>query len=208
MKTSKATDHAPVGTKIRIRRNLYLGDGDSLTRWTRLVIKTEPALYPGDERHPEPVQSWTVDARIDEGEYEGQLVTLLLAHEYDLDPEGVVYSGDERYPFRYGWQADEAARRLQEMGHVAWVDGSGVGHQDERGNVYHPKRIVVADRRKRDEDNVVPTLKALCDGLVDAKVVKDDTPQYMVKNMPVIEYRKGAKPHLELVVSVLPTNLD
>lgn len=67
---------------------------------------------------------------------------------------------------------------------------------------------VVSDRRKRDEDNVVPTLKALCDGLVDAKVVKDDTPQYMVKNMPVIEYRKGAKPHLELVVSVLPTNLD
>lgn len=67
---------------------------------------------------------------------------------------------------------------------------------------------VVRDRRKRDEDNVVPTLKALCDGLVDAGIVPDDTPRYMAKNMPRIEYREGAKPHLELVVSVGEPNLD
>ena len=67
---------------------------------------------------------------------------------------------------------------------------------------------VVADRRKRDEDNVVPTLKALCDGLVDGGLVPDDTPQYMSKQMPVIEYREGAQHHLELVVSVPVANLD
>ncbi|QGJ92715.1 RusA-like resolvase [Microbacterium phage Megan] len=62
---------------------------------------------------------------------------------------------------------------------------------------------VVADARKRDEDNVVPTLKALCDGLVDAGVVPDDTPRYMVKRMPVVALRRGARPHMELLVRVL-----
>lgn len=44
----------------------------------------------------------------------------------------------------------------------------------------------VPDRRRRDVDNLVPTLKALCDGLVDAGVVHDDTPDLMDKRMPRI----------------------
>lgn len=47
---------------------------------------------------------------------------------------------------------------------------------------------VVNDRRRRDEENVVPVLKALCDGLVDAEVVEDDTPEFMVKFMPEIRF--------------------
>jgi len=46
----------------------------------------------------------------------------------------------------------------------------------------------VNDRRKRDEENIVPVLKALCDGLVDAEVVADDTPQFMKKEMPAIRF--------------------
>lgn len=42
------------------------------------------------------------------------------------------------------------------------------------------------DNRRRDADNLVPTLKALCDGIVDAGIVADDTPTYMTKHMPVI----------------------
>lgn len=42
------------------------------------------------------------------------------------------------------------------------------------------------DRRKRDADNVVPTLKAGCDGIVDSGVVADDRPELMTKHMPVI----------------------
>lgn len=45
----------------------------------------------------------------------------------------------------------------------------------------------VTDRRRRDVDNIVPTLKAMCDGLVDAGVVEDDTPEFMQKLMPAIE---------------------
>jgi len=63
---------------------------------------------------------------------------------------------------------------------------------------------VVADRRRRDADNLVPTLKALCDGLVDAGVVTDDTPDLMHKHMPRIEHRPGATPHLILTIQLHP----
>lgn len=43
------------------------------------------------------------------------------------------------------------------------------------------------DKRRRDADNLVPTLKAICDGLVDYGLVPDDTPQFMTKHMPIIE---------------------
>lgn len=43
------------------------------------------------------------------------------------------------------------------------------------------------DRRRRDADNLVPTLKAACDGLVDAGLVPDDTPDLMTKHMPTID---------------------
>ncbi len=56
-----------------------------------------------------------------------------------------------------------------------------------------PKRIAVGltyvprDKRRRDPDNlVVPLFKALCDGIVDAGIVPDDTPAYMVRSMPQI----------------------
>ncbi|WP_174844380.1 hypothetical protein [Cryobacterium sp. Sr8] len=48
----------------------------------------------------------------------------------------------------------------------------------------------VNTKTRRDEENIVPVLKALCDGLVDAEVVEDDTPEYMVKMMPEIRYVK------------------
>lgn len=37
---------------------------------------------------------------------------------------------------------------------------------------------------RRDADNVVPTLKALCDGLVDAGIVPDDTPGRWTRSCP------------------------
>ena len=59
---------------------------------------------------------------------------------------------------------------------------------------------VVRDHRRRDADNLVPTLKALCDGLVDASIVPDDTPEFMTKIMPVIRCEPGAVPHFEFEV--------
>ncbi len=62
---------------------------------------------------------------------------------------------------------------------------------------YQPK-----DNRRRDADNLVPTLKALCDGLVDAGLVSDDTPDLMTKRMPVIHpAAKGDITRLWLTIS-------
>jgi crossover junction endodeoxyribonuclease RusA len=60
---------------------------------------------------------------------------------------------------------------------------------------------VVADKRRRDSDNVYPTFKAMCDGLVDAGIVPDDTPQYMDKRAPLIRHEPGGRPRLELEVT-------
>lgn len=57
----------------------------------------------------------------------------------------------------------------------------------------------VPDRKRRDEENPVATLKPVCDGLVDAGIVPDDVPLYMTKPMPRIEYVKGRKGVLFIV---------
>lgn len=62
---------------------------------------------------------------------------------------------------------------------------------------------IVADRRRRDEDNLYPLLKALCDGLVDAGVVDDDTPDRMGKRVR-IEHRPDENPHMELRIEYRP----
>lgn len=62
---------------------------------------------------------------------------------------------------------------------------------------------IVNDKRRRDADNLVPTLKAMCDGLVDAGIVPDDTPELMHKVMPVIVYDPNAVAFMELRIEEL-----
>ncbi len=59
---------------------------------------------------------------------------------------------------------------------------------------------VPRDRRRRDPDNlVVPLFKALVDGIVDAGIVPDDTPAYVLRSMPVIAEPDG-DPRLVLTI--------
>lgn len=60
---------------------------------------------------------------------------------------------------------------------------------------------VVTDKRRRDSDNIYPTFKAMCDGLVDAQIVVDDTPAYMDKRAPLIRHEPGGTARLELEVT-------
>lgn len=62
---------------------------------------------------------------------------------------------------------------------------------------------VVRTQHRRDVDNTVPTLKALCDGLVDAGIVPDDVPELMAKTMPEIRYDTTATPHIELWIEAI-----
>jgi crossover junction endodeoxyribonuclease RusA len=57
------------------------------------------------------------------------------------------------------------------------------------------------DNRGRDVDNLVPTLKAACDGVVDAGLVPTDLPKHMTKLMPIIHNGPG-KRRLWLTVTV------
>lgn len=62
--------------------------------------------------------------------------------------------------------------------------------------IYRPR-----DARRRDSLNLVPTLKACEDGLVDAKVVPDDTPFFLESCMPLIDApEKGQPGALDLYV--------
>lgn len=60
---------------------------------------------------------------------------------------------------------------------------------------------IVANKRRRDVDNIVPTYKVACDALVLAGIVSDDTPDLMVKHMPVIRYDTTVTPHMVLRVA-------
>jgi crossover junction endodeoxyribonuclease RusA len=61
--------------------------------------------------------------------------------------------------------------------------------------IYTPR-----DRRRRDPLNLIATLKACEDGIVDAGVVPDDTPAYVESQMPLIDLPDGKDAHLSLLV--------
>lgn len=67
----------------------------------------------------------------------------------------------------------------------------------------------VNDRRRRDTDNLYPTLKACCDGVVDAGVVPDDTPEFMDKPQPQIIYvpKEIIQAHVELHITDIGENI-
>lgn len=67
----------------------------------------------------------------------------------------------------------------------------------------------VSDKRKRDADNLVWTLKPLADALAgnkphDHKIVDDDTPDLMTKHMPEIIYRAGGEKQMVVTITELP----
>lgn len=103
---------------------------------------------------------------------------------------------------RMHWaQKSPITRRLREEAHVR-AKAMKVGHH---GHVTVRLHYQAADNRRRDEDNLTPTFKALCDGLVDAGVVDDDTSDYMTKLMPRIHAKEPGEPaRCWLVIEVNP----
>ncbi len=53
---------------------------------------------------------------------------------------------------------------------------------------------VPATAQRRDPDNLVAAYKPLCDGLVDAKVVADDTEHYVERVFPIIHPAQRTMP--------------
>jgi crossover junction endodeoxyribonuclease RusA len=66
---------------------------------------------------------------------------------------------------------------------------------------------VPRDRRRRDPLNLVATLKCVEDGVVDAGVIPDDTPDYLLPTMPTIDKHDPSdlKRRLYVVIAELET---
>jgi crossover junction endodeoxyribonuclease RusA len=101
---------------------------------------------------------------------------------------------------RNNWRAHaRKAAALREAAHVL-----AKKHRLHIGGPYSHVEVTLhytpRDRRVRDVENPTPTLKACCDGLVDAGVVIDDDPGHMTKHMPVIHDPSGLKARLWLEV--------
>lgn len=102
---------------------------------------------------------------------------------------------------RRHWRAHaRKAAELRETAHVL-----AKKHRLHIGGPYPHVEVtlhyVPRDRRTRDSENPIPTLKACCDGLVDAGVVEDDDPTHMTKHMPVIHDPSGLNARLWLAVA-------
>lgn len=66
--------------------------------------------------------------------------------------------------------------------------------------VYQPR-----DKRRRDPSNLMPTQKAVLDGLVDYGLVPDDCPPYVVERMPrLLPPEKGKAGKVWVEVEVMP----
>lgn len=64
--------------------------------------------------------------------------------------------------------------------------------------IYEPR-----DKRRRDKDNLVATLKPVVDGLVDVDVIPDDTPEHVEYDMPLIDAPSGKQGRLVVLVERL-----
>ena len=56
------------------------------------------------------------------------------------------------------------------------------------------------DKRRRDPENLIATLKPFVDGLVDAGIAPDDCPPYYATTIPVVDPPNGAGGRLYAVV--------
>ncbi|MGE3449744.1 MAG: hypothetical protein AB7H92_19415 [Microbacteriaceae bacterium] len=120
----------------------------------------------------------------------------MSVHEIRLPWPAPPLSLNDRGDWRARARRTKAVRRTA----AAFVRAARIPHA-ERIRVtltYHPR-----DRRTRDSDNVVATLKPVCDAIVDAGVVADDDPAHMAKDMPVIGTVDTKDPRLMLTIEVL-----
>jgi crossover junction endodeoxyribonuclease RusA len=67
---------------------------------------------------------------------------------------------------------------------------------------------VPRDKRRRDPENLIATLKPFVDGLIDAGVAPDDCPPYYTTTMPVVDPPNGKGGRLYAIVRELLPEAD
>lgn len=101
---------------------------------------------------------------------------------------------------RLHWRARHA--RSKKVRHaVAWhARALGLGRVARLTATLHYQP---GDNRPRDPSNLMPTQKPAVDGLVDAGLVPDDTPEFVHERVPVIHPGRGER-RLWLEIEVHP----
>lgn len=112
---------------------------------------------------------------------------------------------DGRRPTRLLSLNDRAhwATRSREV--AAWRHWAHIVTRDQLHDVPLPLppcwvavTLPVADKRRRDPHNFTPTLKAIVDGLVDARCWPDDTPEFVATLEPILAVRRDHLVTIEL----------
>lgn len=110
-----------------------------------------------------------------------------------FDAPAKVWSTNERLHW------SKAAELRREWRTAGWVYGLKLTRPRPPGAVQ--VTLPFRDRRRRDPHNYVGTVvKSIIDGLVDAGVWPDDTPEYVSVLEPVIE----VGPQAQVVVRIIP----
>ena len=118
------------------------------------------------------------------GDVGRRIVITLRLPPRELSPNG-----------RPGWAPKaRAVRRYRETAHLLAL-AARPGRPMERARV--TAKFYFVDRRQRDPDNLLASLKSAIDGLVDAHVVGNDA---NMVHMPIEQYVDRANPRVEIEV--------
>jgi crossover junction endodeoxyribonuclease RusA len=94
------------------------------------------------------------------------------------------------------------ARKTKQIRLAAWA-AAEQARIPSLGRISIELHYAPRDRRRRDALNLVATLKPVEDGIVDARVVPDDTAEFVQPTMPVIDPPTGQPGRLYVIVREL-----
>lgn len=117
--------------------------------------------------------------------------------DYPRPPKGLSANDRAHWSVRHGATQDI---RLEVMAKVRAL------HLGAPNRIRVNVAWIVADKRRRDTDNLAPFLKAIYDGIgadkgVSARLVDDDDPAHMDKPAATIRYERGGRPHFEITIT-------
>jgi crossover junction endodeoxyribonuclease RusA len=107
---------------------------------------------------------------------------------------------NDRHANRFA-EADEIAKVRRDAGWIVKAQAARLGRPPHvRVELrYQPKR-----GNRRDEDNLTATYKPVCDAIVDAGIVPDDTPRYMTKVLPALVPSQRGQRHGRMWLIITP----
>ena len=122
----------------------------------------------------------------------------MTGREWTLDlgeQRPLTLNGQRRNPYVH-------ARAVKHLRRLTWALACNA-RIPRLGRVQVELHYAPRDKRRRDPMNLVATLKPCEDGVVDAGVIPDDTPEFSLPTVPVIDPPTGKRGRLYVIVREL-----